>query len=307
MLNEKPQVVCLMGPTAAGKTNLAIEMAENHGYEIVSVDSALIYRGMDIGTAKPDLEMQKRAPHRLIDIKEPTEVYSAADFVSDAKNEIEAILKRGNRPLLVGGTMMYFNALIKGLAKMPQANPEVRKDIEKEAAEFGWSHLHQELERLDPESAKRIHPNDPQRLQRAIEVCRLSGRSMTDLWAEQQQSAGDYQFASIAVMPEERSVLHDRIQQRFDIMMEQGFLAEVEALYARGDLNVDMPSVRCVGYRQIWAYLVGECDLDEAIYRGVVATRQLAKRQVTWLRSWENLQVFDTFDKDLLSKALKSL
>ncbi|WP_036179765.1 tRNA (adenosine(37)-N6)-dimethylallyltransferase MiaA [Marinomonas sp. MED121] len=307
MLNEKPQVVCLMGPTAAGKTNLAIEMAEKHGYEIVSVDSALIYRGMDIGTAKPDLEMQKRAPHRLIDIKEPTEVYSAADFVSDAKNEIEAILKRGNKPLLVGGTMMYFNALIKGLAKMPQANPEVRKDIEKEAAEFGWSHLHQELERLDPESAKRIHPNDPQRLQRAIEVCRLSGRSMTDLWAEQQQSAGDYQFASIAVMPEERSVLHDRIQQRFDIMMEQGFLAEVEALYARGDLNVDMPSVRCVGYRQIWAYLAGECDLDEAIYRGVVATRQLAKRQVTWLRSWENLQVFDTFDKDLLSKALKSL
>lgn len=307
MLNEKPQVVCLMGPTAAGKTNLAIEMAENHGYEIVSVDSALIYRGMDIGTAKPDLEMQKRAPHRLIDIKEPTEVYSAADFVSDAKNEIEAILKRGNKPLLVGGTMMYFNALIKGLAKMPQANPEVRKDIEKEAAEFGWSHLHQELERLDPESAKRIHPNDPQRLQRAIEVCRLSGRSMTDLWAEQQQSAGDYQFASIAVMPEERSVLHDRIQQRFDIMMQQGFLAEVEALYARGDLNVDMPSVRCVGYRQIWAYLAGECDLDEAIYRGVVATRQLAKRQVTWLRSWENLQVFDTFDKDLLSKALKSL
>ncbi|EAQ63392.1 tRNA delta(2)-isopentenylpyrophosphate transferase [Marinomonas sp. MED121] len=296
-----------MGPTAAGKTNLAIEMAEKHGYEIVSVDSALIYRGMDIGTAKPDLEMQKRAPHRLIDIKEPTEVYSAADFVSDAKNEIEAILKRGNKPLLVGGTMMYFNALIKGLAKMPQANPEVRKDIEKEAAEFGWSHLHQELERLDPESAKRIHPNDPQRLQRAIEVCRLSGRSMTDLWAEQQQSAGDYQFASIAVMPEERSVLHDRIQQRFDIMMEQGFLAEVEALYARGDLNVDMPSVRCVGYRQIWAYLAGECDLDEAIYRGVVATRQLAKRQVTWLRSWENLQVFDTFDKDLLSKALKSL
>ena len=307
MLKEKAQVVCLMGPTAAGKTGLAVEMAEAHDYEIISVDSALIYRGMDIGTAKPDAQMLKRAPHRLIDIKDPDEVYSAADFVVDAKREIADILARGKKPLLVGGTMMYFNALMKGLAKMPVANVELRAKIEAEAAEFGWPHLHQELQRLDPESAQRIHPNDPQRLQRAIEVCRLSGRSMTALWAEQKAAASDYEFVSIAVMPEDRSVLHERIKERFDIMMEQGFLAEVEALFQRGDLHLDMPSIRCVGYRQMWLHLAGECDLDEAIYRGVVATRQLAKRQVTWLRSWENLQIFDTFDKDLLSKALKYL
>lgn len=296
-----------MGPTAAGKTGLAVEMADAHGYEIVSVDSALIYRGMDIGTAKPDAQMLQKAPHRLIDIRNPDEAYSAADFVNDAKAEIADILAKGKKPLLVGGTMMYFNALIKGLAKMPQADPALRASIEAEASEYGWSHLHQELQRLDPESAKRIHPNDPQRLQRAIEVCRLTGRSMTDLWAEQAESAGEYDYVSIAVMPSERAVLHQRIEERFNIMLQQGFLSEVEALYQRGGLHVDMPSIRCVGYRQMWAYLAGECNFDEAVYRGVVATRQLAKRQVTWLRSWENLQVFDTFDKDLLSKALKYL
>lgn len=307
MGKDKAQVVCLMGPTAAGKTGLAVEMADKHGYEIVSVDSALIYRGMDIGTAKPDQQMLARAPHRLIDIIDPTESYSAADFVSDAKREINSILEQGKKPLLVGGTMMYFNALIKGMAKMPQADVEMRAKIEAEAAEFGWPHLHEELQRLDPVSAKRIHPNDPQRLQRAIEVCRLSGKSMTQLWAEQAAEADEYDFVSMAVMPNERAVLHERIVQRFDIMMEQGFLDEVASLFNRGDLHVDMPSVRCVGYRQMWAHLAGECDLDEAVYRGVVATRQLAKRQITWLRSWENLQIFDTFDKDLLSKALKYL
>lgn len=307
MSDNRAQVVCLMGPTAAGKTGLAIEMAEVHGYEIVSVDSALIYRGMDIGTAKPDAQMLQRAPHRLIDIKDPDRVYSVADFVVDAKAEIADILAKGKKPLLVGGTMMYFNALIKGLAKMPEANAELRAKIEAEAEVFGWPHLHKELQRLDPQSAQRIHPNDPQRLQRAIEVCRLSGKSMTEYWAEQEASANDYDYVSIAVMPDDRSVLHKRIEQRFDIMLEQGFLSEVEALFKRGDLHVDMPSVRCVGYRQMWSHLMGECDFDEAKYRGVVATRQLAKRQITWLRSWENLQVFDTFDKDLLSKALKYL
>ncbi|KJZ09959.1 tRNA dimethylallyltransferase [Marinomonas sp. S3726] len=296
-----------MGPTAAGKTGLAVEMADSHGYEIISVDSALVYRGMDIGTAKPDAQMLAKAPHRLIDILEPDQAYSAADFVLDAKKEIADILAKGKKPLLVGGTMMYFNALMKGLAKMPQADAEMRAKIEAEAAKCGWPHLHEELQRLDPESAKRIHPNDPQRLQRAIEVCRLSGRSMTSLWAEQAENANDYNYVSIAVMPNERAVLHERIEQRFQMMVEQGFLSEVERLFQRGDLNVDMPSIRCVGYRQMWAHLAGECDLDEAVYRGVVATRQLAKRQVTWLRSWENLQVFDTFDKDLLSKALKYL
>ncbi len=307
MSDNKAQVVCLMGPTAAGKTGLAIEMADAHGYEIVSVDSALIYRGMDIGTAKPDAQMLQLAPHRLIDIKDPEQAYSVAEFVADAKVEIADILAKGKKPLLVGGTMMYFNALIKGLAKMPQADVELRAKIEEEAAVFGWPHLHKELQRLDPESAKRIHPNDPQRLQRAIEVCRLTGRSMTAFWAEQEASVGDFDFVSIAVMPNERAVLHARIEERFNIMLEQGFLAEVKCLFERGDLHVDMPSVRCVGYRQMWAHLMGECSFDEAVFRGVVATRQLAKRQITWLRSWENLQVFDTFDKDLLSKALKYL
>lgn len=307
MSDNKAQVVCLMGPTAAGKTGLAIEMADAHGYEIVSVDSALIYRGMDIGTAKPDAQMLKLAPHRLIDIREPDQAYSAAEFVADAKVEINDILAKGKKPLLVGGTMMYFNALMKGLAKMPQADAKLRAEMELQAAEFGWPHLHEELQKLDPESAKRIHPNDPQRLQRAIEVCKLTGRTMTALWAEQQASVSDYDFVSIAVMPDERAVLHARIEQRFTIMLEQGFLSEVKALFERGDLHVDMPSVRCVGYRQMWAHLMGECDFDEAVYRGVVATRQLAKRQVTWLRSWEDLKVFDTFDKDLLSKALKYL
>jgi tRNA dimethylallyltransferase len=262
---------------------------------------------MDIGTAKPDAQMLKLAPHRLINIKDPDQAYSAAEFVADAKVEIDDILAKGKKPLLVGGTMMYFNALMKGLAKMPQADAKLRAEMELQAAEFGWPHLHKELQLLDPESAARIHPNDPQRLQRAIEVCKLTGRTMTALWAEQQASVHDYDFVSIAVMPSERAVLHARIEQRFNIMLEQGFLSEVKSLYERGDLHIDMPSVRCVGYRQMWAHLMGECDFDEAVFRGVVATRQLAKRQVTWLRSWENLQVFDTFDKDLLSKALKYL
>lgn len=304
---NKAQVVCLMGPTAAGKTGLAVELAESHGYEIVSVDSALIYRGMDIGTAKPDAETLAKAPHRLIDILEPTESYSAADFVSDAYREIEAILAEGKKPLLVGGTMMYFNALFKGLAKMPEADQSVRLALEEEASNFGWEHLHKELQRVDPISAARIHPNDPQRLQRALEVYRITGRSMTELWAEQQQQENRYNFISLAVMPNDRALLHKRIEQRFDLMMEQGFLSEMERLYQRGDLTPTMPSMRCVGYRQMWSHLAGECDLDEAIYRAIVATRQLAKRQITWLRGWQDLKTLDTLDKSLLSKALKYL
>ncbi|RBO81968.1 tRNA (adenosine(37)-N6)-dimethylallyltransferase MiaA [Marinomonas aquiplantarum] len=300
----KPQVVCLMGPTASGKTGLAVELAEQHNFEIISVDSALVYKGMDIGTAKPDAELLARAPHRLIDIIDPNESYSAADFVVDAVAHVEDILSKGKTPLLVGGTMMYFNALQKGLADMPKADAELRQQIELEAEQNGWAALHAELAAIDPEAAERIHPNDPQRLQRALEVYRLTGKTMTQWWAEQEKVALPFDMINMAVMPKERSVLHERIELRFHQMMEQGFLAEVEALYRRGDLTIDMPSMRCVGYRQLWQYLEGDDLLEDAIFKGVVASRQLAKRQLTWLRGWEDLMIFDSLSKELTSEAL---
>lgn len=300
----KPHVVCLMGPTASGKTGLAVELAEHHNFEIISVDSALVYKGMDIGTAKPDAELLARAPHRLIDIIDPLESYSAADFVFDAVEQSQEILAKGKTPLLVGGTMMYFNALQKGLAEMPQANAELRAVIEVEAAEKGWVALHEELRAIDPEAASRIHPNDPQRLQRAIEVYRLTGKTMTQFWAQQEAVSLPFDMINMAVMPKERSVLHARIERRFYDMMDRGFLAEVENLYKRGDLSIDMPSMRCVGYRQLWQYLEGDDLLDDAIFKGVVASRQLAKRQLTWLRGWDDLMIFDSLSKDLLTETL---
>jgi tRNA dimethylallyltransferase len=300
----KPYVVCLMGPTASGKTGLAVELAEHHNFEIISVDSALVYKGMDIGTAKPDAGLLARAPHRLIDIIDPIESYSAADFVLDAVEQSQEILAKGKTPLLVGGTMMYFNALQKGLAEMPQADAELRALIENEAAEKGWVAMHEQLQVFDPEAASRIHPNDPQRLQRAIEVYRLTGKTMTQFWAQQEVVSLPFDVINMAVMPKERSVLHERIEQRFYDMMDQGFLAEVESLYHRGDLTIDMPSMRCVGYRQLWQYLDGVDLLDDAIFKGVVASRQLAKRQLTWLRGWEDLMIFDSLSKDLVPEAL---
>ncbi|MEO9275816.1 tRNA (adenosine(37)-N6)-dimethylallyltransferase MiaA [Marinomonas sp. 5E14-1] len=300
----KPNVVCLMGPTASGKTGLAVELAQHHNYEIISVDSALVYKGMDIGTAKPDAGLLARAPHRLIDIIDPLESYSAADFVSDTVKEVADIVSKGKTPLLVGGTMMYFNALQKGLAEMPTADAQVRAEIEEEAAEKGWPALHEYLQTIDPEAALRIHPNDPQRLQRAIEVYRLTGKTMTQFWAEQEAASMPFEMINMAVMPKERSILHQRIEQRFDEMMAQGFLAEVEGFYCRGDLSIDMPSMRCVGYRQLWQHLDGMDSLDDAIFKGVVASRQLAKRQLTWLRGWEDLMIFDSLSKDLVSEAL---
>lgn len=300
----KPHVVCLMGPTASGKTGLAVELAQHHDFEIISVDSALVYKGMDIGTAKPDAALLAKAPHRLIDIIDPVESYSAADFVLDAVEHAQDILSKGKTPLLVGGTMMYFNALQKGLAEMPNANAEMRAMIEEEASRKGWASLHEELQKVDPEAALRIHPNDPQRLQRAIEVFRLTGKSMTQLWAEQESVSLPFDMINLAVMPKERSVLHQRIEQRFYDMMDQGFLAEVEGLYRRGDLSIEMPSMRCVGYRQLWQYLNGDDLLDDAIFKGIVASRQLAKRQLTWLRGWEDLMIFDSLSKDLVPDAL---
>ncbi len=300
----KPHVVCLMGPTASGKTGLAVELVQRHNFEIISVDSALVYKGMNIGTAKPDAQLLAKAPHRLIDIIDPLESYSAADFVLDAVEQSQEILAKGKTPLLVGGTMMYFNALQKGLAEMPQADAELRALIESEAAEKGWNALHEELQRFDPDAASRIHPNDPQRLQRAIEVYRLTGKTMTQYWAEQDAVSLPFDMINMAVMPKERSVLHERIEQRFYDMMDQGFLDEVEGLYRRGDLTGDMPSMRCVGYRQLWQYLDGVDLLEDAIFKGVVASRQLAKRQLTWLRGWDDLMIFDSLSKDLVPEAL---
>ena len=277
-----------MGPTASGKTALALELAEKHNCEIISVDSALIYKGMNVGTAKPSKEELARAPHRLVDMLDPLERYSAADFRRDAINEIESIIKNGKTPLLVGGTMLYFKALLEGLSPLPEAVPEIREQIMKEAEQNGWQWVHEELKKVDPVSAGRIHENDPQRLSRALEVYRISGKSLTEL-TQVKAEALPYDFVQFAIAPSERKVLHELIAKRFEIMLEQGFIEEVAKLKQRGDLDINLPSMRCVGYRQCWQYLDGEYDYNEMSEKVVAATRQLAKRQLTWLRGWENL------------------
>jgi len=296
-----------MGPTASGKTDLAVSLVERFNCEIISVDSALVYRGMDIGTAKPDAETLARAPHRLIDIIDPAESYSAARFRDDALREMAEITAAGRIPLLVGGTMLYYRALQQGLSQLPEADADIRAAIEAEAAQQGWQALHDRLARVDPESAARIHPNDPQRLSRALEVYELTGQPLSVLWREQEKSAFPYQAVKLAVAPTERSLLHERIALRFELMLQQGFIEEVEALYQRGDLHPDLPSIRCVGYRQAWAYLAGEWDRETMVERGIIATRQLAKRQFTWLRSEANLEWFDSLNEKLLEKTLKFL
>lgn len=286
--SNKPKIICLMGPTASGKTALAIEMAEQHNCEIISVDSALIYEGMDIGTAKPTKDELSRAPHKLVDIIDPAQAYSAADFRRDALTEIEAIVAKGKVPLLVGGTMMYFKALLEGLSPLPSADEQIRAEIVQQAQLQGWDALHRELCDIDPVAGERIHPNDPQRLSRAIEVYRITGKTMTEL-TKAQSPALPYDVAQFAIAPSDRKVLHELIAKRFNLMLEQGFVAEVEQLMARGDLHIDMPSMRCVGYRQCWQYLQGEFDYSTMVEKGTAATRQLAKRQLTWLRSWPEL------------------
>ncbi len=287
-----------MGPTASGKTDLAIGLRKQFPVEIISVDSALIYKEMDIGTAKPTADELALAPHCLIDILDPSEAYSAADFRADALREMEEIVAKGRIPLLVGGTMLYFKALLEGLSPLPPADPAIRAKIEQEAKEHGWQALHDELCNIDPVAGARIHPNDPQRLSRALEVFRISGKTLTEL-TETKGEPLPYEVHQFAIAPKERGELHRRIELRFQKMMEAGFEAEVRKLYDRGDLNPDMPSIRCVGYRQMWDYLAGSCSLDDAVYRGVCATRQLAKRQITWLRSWDNLTWLDSDDAEL--------
>jgi len=317
LIDTLPPAIFLMGPTASGKTDLALQLADALPCEIISVDSALIYRGMDIGSAKPNAEILQKYPHHLIDILDPAQSYSAAQFRDDALQAMADITARGRIPLLVGGTMLYFKALTEGLAAMPSADPEVRARLEQQAASEGWAALHTELQRIDPVSAQRIHPNDPQRLLRALEVWHISGQTMTQLRAKQslekQQLLASngahlpYNVATFAIAPQQRSVLHERIAQRFQQMLEQGFIAEVEALRQRGDLHIDLPSIRAVGYRQAWAYLDGEYAYDEMIERGIIATRQLAKRQFTWLRSWDDVEWLDSLSCNKMSQVLKRL
>ncbi|MGB4247349.1 MAG: tRNA (adenosine(37)-N6)-dimethylallyltransferase MiaA [Pseudohongiellaceae bacterium] len=307
----KSPAICLLGPTASGKTRLAIEIVQRLPCEIINVDSAQVYRDMNIGTGKPDAQTLLRAPHRLIDILDPAQAYSVSQFREDALQAMASVRDSGKIPLLVGGTMLYFKALRDGLANMPAADEGVRAEILQLAEEQGWAAVHARLNTVDPESALRIHPNDPQRLQRALEVFMISGKSMTAFHRE--EAAGmnhndipfDLHFFSI--QPGLRSVLHDKIALRFHQMIKDGFVEEVERLYRRGDLDLTMPSMRAVGYRQVWQYIAGELSFDAMVERGIIATRQLAKRQVTWMRSWDELRNFDSENPETLDLVLKSI
>ncbi len=299
-----------MGPTASGKTGLAVELVRRLPCEIISVDSAMVYRGMDIGTAKPGPAILECAPHRLIDICDPVESYSAARFRADALREMAWITAAGRIPLLVGGTMLYFRALEQGLSPLPEADETVRHRLEAEAAARGWDWLHRRLRAVDPVAAARIHPNDPQRIQRALEVYELTGRSLTELTRSRSQlSPLPYRLVKIGLGFADRDELHRRIAVRFEDMMRQGFLAEVEGLYRRGDLHPGLPALRAVGYRQLWRHLTGEWSHDEAVRRGIIATRQLAKRQLTWMRAERNLNWLEAgaSNGDLLENILKIL
>ncbi|OQX05908.1 MAG: tRNA (adenosine(37)-N6)-dimethylallyltransferase MiaA [Thiothrix lacustris] len=295
------KAICIMGPTGTGKTDLAVELRQHFPVEIISVDSALVYKGMDIGSAKPDAATLARAPHRLIDCLDPSQPYSAAEFRTDALREMAEITAAGRIPLLVGGTMLYFRALEYGLSALPEANPAIRERLEAEAAAQGWQALHDRLALIDPVAAQRIHPNDPQRLQRALEVFELTGKSLTALQQAAWHDACPYQLLKIALIPADRAWLHARLAQRFEQMLTQGVVDEVRQLLARGDLNTHLPAIRAVGYRQIWDYLINEIDYNQMRDRVIVATRQLAKRQMTWLRSEKGIIRYDPQELNLSS------
>jgi len=307
----KPPAICLLGPTAVGKTDFAIDIVDRLPCEIISVDSAQIYQQMDIGTGKPDADTLQRAPHRLIDFLDPAQAYSASMFRRDALQEMQAIHDAGKIPLLVGGTMLYFKALRDGLAKMPASNEAVRQEILDLAQRDGWIAVHAALQAVDPDSAARIHPNDPQRLQRALEVYRVSGVTMTELHRREKQGADrqalPFDLHFFAIQAADRAVLHDKIARRFRGMIDAGLVAEVESLYGRGDLDLGMPSMRAVGYRQVWQHIAGEISFDAMMEQGIIATRQLAKRQITWMRSWDNLHKFDSEAPETLDLLLNSI
>lgn len=303
---EKPPAICLMGPTAAGKTQFAMGLSDRFPSTLINVDSAQVYRGMDIGTGKPDATTRRRYPHRLMDIRDPSEIYSVSQFRADAIQEMSDALVRGKTPVLVGGTMLYFKVLRDGLAAMPNASPRVRKQIETLAAESGWETVHAELKKVDPESAARIHANDPQRLQRALEVFLLTGKSLTALHRENHDPAElPCRLYFVAIQPTDRAVLHTRIAERFRRMLSEGLIEEVQVLYERGDLNLSMSSMKSVGYRQVWQYLAGEFTHSEMIEKSIVATRQLAKRQLTWLRGWPALRPLGEPDKNSIDVVLQ--
>ncbi len=286
-------VILLMGPTASGKTRLAIELVQRLPLDIISVDSAMVYRGMDIGTAKPDAQELALAPHRLIDIMDPAEAYSAARFVEDARREIARVHAEGRIPLLVGGTMLYFRALLRGLSRLPEADEDTRADLLAEANKLGWPALHARLQSIDPIAAARIHPNDAQRIQRALEVVELTGKGPSVWHDEADEAVLPWQVIKMAVYGGGRQNLRERIAMRFNAMIEKGFIDEVQTLYEREDLGPDCPSMRAVGYRQLWQFLAGEQTLEQAVEKGITATRQLAKRQMTWLRSETGLRIAD--------------
>lgn len=293
-------IVCLMGPTAVGKTDFAISLAKRYPFEIISVDSAMVYRGMDIGTAKPSLAIREKIPHHLIDICNPNEIYSAGKFCQDVLQLIKLILNKERIPLLVGGTMLYFRSLQHGLSELPTANQRIRQQINEEAKQFGWSALHQRLTIIDPIAAKRIHPHDTQRIQRALEIYQLTGKSLTTLQTEKTGILDNYRVLNIGLMPENREVLRKKIAIRFHQMLAEGLIEEVEKLYHQVDLHADLPAIRAVNYRQVWQYLSGHLLYDEMINQAIIACQQLAKRQLTWLRSWPELQIFPASNDKLL-------
>ena len=297
--DRRPPAIALMGPTASGKTALALDWAARYGGEIVSVDSALVYRGLDIGAAKPDAAERAAAPHHLIDVRDPWQPYSAAEFAEDARAAVEGIVARGRLPILAGGTGLYFRALLDGLSDMPEADPDVRAQLEAEAGARGWAALHADLARVDPEAAARIHATDAQRIQRALEVYRLTGRPIS-AWQRESRPRRTFRcrVLRIAIAPADRAVLHARIEARFDAMLAAGFMDEVRALRALPALAahpapLDLPALRAVGYRQAWEFLDGACDAAEFRARAIAATRQLAKRQLTWLRGELDVRWFD--------------
>jgi tRNA dimethylallyltransferase len=303
----KPKALLIMGPTASGKTGLAIELAQRLGGEVISVDSALVFRGMDIGTAKPDLSERGGIPHHLIDILDPSERYSTGQFQKDAAKGILEISQRGKLPILAGGTMLYFHGLLHGISALPAANPSIRKALDAEAQQHGWGFLHERLRGIDPVAAHRIHPNDPQRIQRALEIHQLTGRSMTEVIAENPPPPQDFDLIPVLIAPKNRERLAERIRQRFQAMLRKGLIEEVQALKDRGDLHLDLPSMRAVGYRQVWEYLEGTGSLEEMQTRGITATRQFAKRQMTWLRK-ESFQLeLESEDPRLIEKAIEAV
>lgn len=295
------KVFCLMGPTASGKTQAAIELVQKYPFEIISVDAFMIYQGMDIGTAKPDANTLKIAPHHLIDIRDPKESYSAGQFCVDAATIIKTIISKGKIPLLVGGSMMYFHALQKGLSELPQGDVSIRNEINDEAKKMGWPLLHKQLESIDPQAAKRIHPNDAQRISRALEINQVTGQTW-DALTNQRKPYVSFPFVNIGFFPENRESLHQGITQRFDAMLKSGWIEEVERLFKCEDLDENIPSLRAVGYRQIWRYLQGASTFEEMREKGIIATRQLAKRQMTWLRSWSDIQLIQPAQLDEIIK-----